>query len=137
MYIISVREHFDAAHFLRDYQGKCEKLHGHRFEVVAKVEAIETNKIGLAYDFAELRTHLTEVLRGFDHICLNDRQPFDTINPSSENIASTIYRELRNRIGAEPVSLHSVEVWESPDSGVAYSPEKRDDKPIVPETMGN
>ena len=33
MFIISVRAHYDAAHFLRDYHGKCERMHGHRYEV--------------------------------------------------------------------------------------------------------
>ena len=45
MYKISVEQHFDAAHFLRDYHGKCENLHGHRFKVVVTVEADELNEI--------------------------------------------------------------------------------------------
>ena len=36
MYQVMVETHFDAAHFLRGYQGKCEALHGHRFRVVAR-----------------------------------------------------------------------------------------------------
>jgi len=39
MYQIFVEEHFDAAHYLPNYHGKCEKLHGHRFKVVARLEA--------------------------------------------------------------------------------------------------
>jgi 6-pyruvoyltetrahydropterin/6-carboxytetrahydropterin synthase len=81
MYQISVEQHFDAAHFLRGYQGKCEALHGHRFRVVIK------------------------------------------INPSSENIASIIYNELKPKLAGAPVSLSCVEVWESPQSGVTYSPD--------------
>ncbi len=38
MYEISVEMDFDAAHALRGYQGKCEKLHGHRFKVVASCQ---------------------------------------------------------------------------------------------------
>jgi 6-pyruvoyltetrahydropterin/6-carboxytetrahydropterin synthase len=123
MYHVSVEKHFDAAHYLRDYHGKCEALHGHRYRVVAKVKASQVNEIGLAFDFTVLKQHLDDILSRFDHTCLNDVPPFDKINPSSENIASTIYNELEPKLAGTPVSLSSVEVWESPDSWVAYSPD--------------
>ncbi|MAH21325.1 MAG: 6-carboxytetrahydropterin synthase QueD [Thaumarchaeota archaeon] len=121
MYQVSVEQHFDAAHSLRGYNGKCEALHGHRFRVVVKVKASQVNDIGLAYDFTELKQHLSDILDRFDHTCLNDTPPFDKINPSSENIARTIYNKLKPRLKGAPVSLASVEAWESPDSGVKYS----------------
>ena len=123
MFEVSVEQHFDAAHFLRGYQGKCEALHGHRFRVVARVKSSGTNDIGLAYDFIELKQHLGEVIAKFDHTCLNDVPPFDKINPSSENIATTIYDELKMKLAGAPVSISSVEVWESPITGVAYIPD--------------
>ena len=123
MYQVSVEQHFDAAHFLRGYQGKCEALHGHRYKVVAKIKASGIDDIGLAYDFTALKQHLADILSRFDHTCLNDVPPFDKINPSSENIASTIYGELKPRLNGSSVSLSCVEVWESPDSWVAYSPD--------------
>ncbi len=121
MYQLSVEEHFDAAHFLRGYQGKCEALHGHRFRVVIKIKAARVNDIGITYDFTELKQHLGAILAKFDHSCLNDLPPFDKENPSSENIAAVIYDELKPKLAAAPVSLGCVEVWESPGSGVAYS----------------
>ena len=123
MYQISVEQHFDAAHFLRGYHGKCEALHGHRFRAVVKVESSRLNDIGIACDFVDLKRYLGDILSRFDHTCLNDVPPFDKINPSSENIASTIYNELQARLAGVPVSLSCVEVWESPQSGVAYSPD--------------
>ncbi len=78
MYIISVKQHFDAAHYLRGYQGKCEALHGHRFRVVVKVGATGVDEIGIAYDFATLKRHLGDILSRFDHSCLNDVPPFPT-----------------------------------------------------------
>ena len=121
MYQIYVEKHFDAAHFLRGYQGKCEALHGHRFRVVAKISASELDGIGLAYDFTELKQHLNGIVSRFDHVCLNDVPPFDKINPSSENIAATIYNELKPKLTGVPVSLSVIEVWESPQTGAAYS----------------
>jgi len=123
MYQISVEQHFDAAHFLRGYHGKCEALHGHCFRVVVKVRASRVNDIGIAYDFVELKRHLGDIISRFDHTCLNNVPPFDKINPSSENIATTIYNDLQAKLAGAPVSISSVEVWESPQSGVAYSPD--------------
>jgi len=123
MYQISVEEHFDAAHALRGYKGKCEALHGHRFRVVVKVRASQVDDIGLAYDFAELKSKLKAILKRFDHSCLNNVPPFDKINPSSENIASTVYGEMKPELTGTPVSLSCVEVWESPESGVEYREE--------------
>ena len=123
MYTISVEQHFDAAHYLRGYQGKCEALHGHRFGVVARLEAAQLDDIGMAYDFTLLKQHLGEILGRFDHTCLNDVPPFDEINPSSENIAATIYQELGPKLAGAPVSIVCIEVWESPQSGVSYRPD--------------
>jgi len=120
MYKISVESHFDAAHALRGYKGKCEALHGHRFRVVVKVSALKLDDIGLAYDFVELKAKLKAILERFDHTTLNNIPPFDKINPSSENIASAIYNELKTALKAAPVELNAVEVWESPESGVEY-----------------
>ena len=123
MYQVSIEQHFDAAHFLRGYQGKCEALHGHRFLVVAKVQASRLDDIGMAYDFTALKQHLGDILSRFDHTCLNEVPPFDEINPSSENIASTVYDELKPKLAGAPVTISCVEVWESPQSWVAYSPD--------------
>jgi len=123
MYEITVEKHFEAAHFLRGYQGKCENVHGHRYKVVVKIEALKLNKIGLAYDFTDLKRHLNVILERYDHTCLNDIKPFDKINPSAENIAATIYNELKEKLSADTIKLTAVEAWESPEQGVAYRPD--------------
>jgi len=114
---------FDAAHALRGYQGKCERLHGHRFKVVAVVTGRKLNEIGLAYDFTLLKKHLGEILAKYDHTNLNEEAPFNRINPSSENIAATIYRKLNKKLADAPVSLTCIEVWESPQSRATYRPD--------------
>jgi 6-pyruvoyltetrahydropterin/6-carboxytetrahydropterin synthase len=122
MYQLFVEEHFDAAHYLRKYHGKCENLHGHRFKVIARLHAEELDDSGLAYDFAHIKRYLREILASFDHTCLNDVPPFTKIEPSCENIAATTYDELKLRLSGSPATLACVEVWESPTSGVVYSP---------------
>ena len=122
MYQLFVEEHFDAAHRLRNYQGKCENLHGHRYKVVAHVEAEELDNSGMAYDFAQLKHYLREILARFDHAYLNEVPPFDQIEPSCENLSASIYKELQPHLSDSPVALVSIEVWESPTTGVVYKP---------------
>ena len=124
MYEVSVQQHFDAAHYLRGYQGKCERLHGHRFQVVANIKAEQIDEVGLAYDFVQLRQQLGEIVGRFDHTCLNEVPPFDKINPSSENIASTIYGELQALLQGTKASISSIQVWESPHCCVTYLPKE-------------
>jgi len=120
MFQVSVRKHFDAAHYLRGYGGKCEEVHGHRFEVAVTIETEGRNEIGIAFDFTDLKKHLGAIIEHYDHVCLNDVPPFDNINPSSENIARTVCQELAARLTG--VTVSSVEVWESPESKAVYIP---------------
>jgi 6-pyruvoyltetrahydropterin/6-carboxytetrahydropterin synthase len=141
MYEITVEKHFDAAHYLRGYKGKCENMHGHRYAVKVKLSVVKLNEIGLAYDFTDLKRHLDDILERYDHTCLNEVPPFDKINPSSENIAAAIYNELKEKLSADPAYAHpptlklrrtrasagkpvlsEVEVWETPEQGVVYRP---------------
>ncbi len=124
MYQISVEQHFDAAHFLRGYQGKCEAMHGHRFLVIVTVQATKLDEIGMAFDFTVLKKQVGEIISRFDHVCLNDVPPFDKINPSSENIASTVFKELQPKLAGAPATLTRVEVWESPTSRATYIPDE-------------
>jgi 6-pyruvoyltetrahydropterin/6-carboxytetrahydropterin synthase len=123
MYQVNIERHFDSAHYLREYNGKCENLHGHRYKVVATAKATTLDAIGLAFDFTVLKKKLDEILERYDHTCLNDISPFDKINPSSENIAAAIYRELEPALEGQNATLESVGVWESPDAWVIYTPD--------------
>jgi 6-pyruvoyltetrahydropterin/6-carboxytetrahydropterin synthase len=123
MYELVVEQHFEAAHFLRGYQGKCENLHGHRYGVVVRLRTAKLNELGLAYDFTDIKRYLKEIMGRMDHVCLNDVPPFDKINPSAENIATTIYNELRAKIADENVEIAAVEAWENPFQGAVYTPD--------------
>ncbi|AII58606.1 6-pyruvoyl tetrahydrobiopterin synthase [Dehalococcoides mccartyi] len=123
MYYLSVKRHFEAAHFLRGYKGKCENLHGHRYEAALKVRVSKLDECGMGVDFKLLKTSLSEVLQSYDHTCLNDLTPFDSQNPSAENIAKDIYNRLKPVITKNGAELYGVEVWESPDSSVLYQPD--------------
>lgn len=120
MYEVAIRSHFDSAHYLRDYGGRCENLHGHRWQLEVVLRADELNEIGLAYDFTELKRIVNELVKRFDHVCLNEVEPFVQINPSTENIARTIFELVEHQLDGERVKVDRVTVWESPDSWASY-----------------
>ncbi|MEI6125035.1 MAG: 6-carboxytetrahydropterin synthase QueD [Pseudomonadota bacterium] len=120
MFEVSVQSFFSSAHRLRNYQGKCEALHGHNWKVEIIVHASALNDIGLAMDFKELKNILNDSLAYLDHACLNDLPPFTEKNPSAENIAEHLFGVLREKIKGASVSLAKVSVWESENSRASY-----------------
>jgi 6-pyruvoyltetrahydropterin/6-carboxytetrahydropterin synthase len=120
LYCLTVRSSFAAAHLLREYQGNCERLHGHNWQVEATVEAEELDARGMALDFREMKAALHDILARLDHKHLNEIPPFDVQNPSSENIARYIYDEMEGRI-AGPARLARVTVWESEDARAEFT----------------
>ncbi|RLA94196.1 MAG: 6-carboxytetrahydropterin synthase QueD [Deltaproteobacteria bacterium] len=120
MYEVVVYTYFSAAHNLRGYRGKCEELHGHNWKVSVKVGAEKLDQLGMVIDFKELKKTVNKVIQKLDHKYLNDVPPFDSINPSSENIAYYIFQELKKAINSGRIKVIKVSVWESEDSTATY-----------------
>ncbi len=110
-WILKVGDRFSAAHSLREYKGKCERVHGHTFRVEVEIEARELDATGLGLDFAEIKRRLAGILP--DHTLLNDIYPF---NPSAENLAREFFGRLK-----EDFPVVEVTVWESEDACATYS----------------
>jgi 6-pyruvoyltetrahydropterin/6-carboxytetrahydropterin synthase len=51
MYELKVITQFAAAHRLRDFEGSCEKLHGHNWKIEVVVTGKKLGKDGLLIDF--------------------------------------------------------------------------------------
>lgn len=132
MYEVRVTADFAAAHFLRDYNGKCENLHGHNYKVYAHVRGEVLNEGGMLLDFTKLKGALRKVIGQLDHTNLNDLEYFDQ-NPSAERIATYIYEkivELLKQEG-EDISWHedkknaylwAIDVFETDTSRARYMP---------------
>ena len=108
---LKVRDKFSAAHFLRGYQGKCERVHGHTFQVEVEVRVSGLDAAGIGIDFTEIKKALAAALP--DHSLLNDVYPF---NPSAENLARHLFEELK-----KSYPVRTVTVWESEDASATYS----------------
>jgi len=120
MYEIKIIRFFSAAHFLKDYNGKCENLHGHNWKVEVMVRTDNLDAGNMAIDFSRLK-HLTDdILNTLDHKNLNDLPPFTDQNPSSETIARYIFEKLEQALEETPISVHRVNAWESRDSCAGY-----------------
>lgn len=108
MYEIRVTADFCAAHFLRDYNGKCENLHGHNYKVYAHVCGTELDQGGMLLDFTKLKSALRKVCGKLDHTNLNDISFFKN-NPSAERIAGYVYAELLDVLQSDGINLNRSE----------------------------
>ena len=126
-FTVRVEARFEAAHFLREYRGISEPLHGHSYRVEADLAArgggVDADAI--AVDFVSARRKLEALARRLDYGCINDVAPFTEINPSAENIASWFHRELSAAVAEENAIVTAVTVWEGPVNSVTFVPEKR------------
>jgi 6-pyruvoyltetrahydropterin/6-carboxytetrahydropterin synthase len=126
MFEVSVEHTFAAAHALREYKGKCERLHGHNYKVQVSLEGPRLNSIGLLFDFVDVKRLLREAAERLDHYFLNEVAPFDRVNPSAENIAKYFFEEIDRALGSgppeAPVRLAWVRVWETETCAATYRP---------------
>lgn len=131
MFEVRVEADFAAAHFLKDYNGKCENLHGHNYKVFAHVKGTELNEGGMLLDFSLLKKVLKSVCKEMDHTNLNDMEIFMN-NPSAERIAMYIFNQiivkmkennidLSSKKSSESAVLYAVDVFETETSRARYS----------------
>lgn len=106
-----VKENFSAAHFLQNYKGKCEHMHGHTFRIEAYFNVKELDKAGIGIDFTQLKAYLKSILP--DHKVLNEVFDF---SPSAENLSRYFYYKIK-----EKYNVSKIIIWESESAGAVYS----------------
>lgn len=117
MYRVKIIENFSSAHNLREYEGNCENLHGHNWKVEVFVKGGNLDEIGMLMDFRVLKKELRSVTQKLDHTYLNNHPYFSKVNPTSENMAEYIYREMKRNLGS---AVDKVIVWESETSAAEF-----------------
>ena len=137
MYGLKTESSFDAAHFLTDYHGKCENLHGHRWRVVAYLKQEQLQSEGtmkdMVVDFGDFKKVLREHIEELDHsflveegslksttiACLEEEGfelsflPFRT---TAENLARYFY----NCLERDGFPVAQIEVYETPNNCAIY-----------------
>lgn len=122
MFVVSVQAHYDSAHYLRHYKGKCERMHGHRYVVELALASEEVDRAGIAFDFVDVKRELRALADRLDHQNLNELEPFTEMEPSAENQARYFYDELKRRLpAAMRDAVLYVRVWETPTQWAQYS----------------
>lgn len=108
--------HFEAAHRLPNVPPghKCARLHGHSFQVRLSVSGEAVEPTGWVMDFSDIKASFKPVLEQLDHYYLNDIPGLE--NPTSENIARWIWRELKPGLP----QLSQIEIRETCTSGCIY-----------------
>ena len=130
MFEVRVEADFAAAHFLKDYNGKCENLHGHNYKVFAHVRGYVLNEGGMLLDFSKLKNALRKCCKKIDHTNLNDFEVFEQ-NPSAERIAVFMYENILQEMkengidlsyseGKKEAFLYAVHVFETETSRARY-----------------
>lgn len=123
MYVVSAQAHYDAAHFLEGYEGKCARMHGHRYVVEAAVASETLDETGIAFDFSDLKRELRALAEELDHVCLNDLPQFTDVPTSAENQARWFFDSLTGRLPAPLADgLMYCRIWESPTQWALYGP---------------
>ena len=122
MFQVCVQVHFDAAHFLRNYDGNCAKLHGHRWNVIVCMEGRQLDDLGMLIDFSEVKQIIRKKINLLDHSLLNDAASFgiNGVNPTAENLAQYIFTELKKDLVLPKNRLAWVQVNESPDAWAIF-----------------
>ncbi len=90
--LVTRRFTFDSAHFLTDYYGKCERMHGHTYTLEVTFEgSVQSN--GLVIDFVVLKKVVKkQVVDQLDHQLLNDVIE----NPSAERVVMWMWNQLKD-----------------------------------------
>jgi 6-pyruvoyltetrahydropterin/6-carboxytetrahydropterin synthase len=147
---IQVSGHFDAAHFLSGYSGKCKNIHGHRFTVKTTLSGnIIPDGVsrGMVVDFGDIKSSLNTICDRFDHTLIYETGTLTDalftalvdggfalsevhFRPTAENFAKFIYEELEDELQKSDLyrncTVESVTVFETPDNSASYGFSKGD-----------
>ena len=123
MYELKVKTHFDAAHKLTHYKGKCSEEHGHTWYVEVCLQSEILGSYNMLVDFKDVKGILNLLLEEYlDHHFIN--KTLHEEDPTAEYLTKWIFGKFSSKLFPEfwpNVKLTYVTVWESPDCCVTYS----------------
>lgn len=138
MYTLQTSACFDSAHFLKDYEGKCSNIHGHRWTVEVTVASEDVEKEGqirgMLVDFKTLKADLNILTESLDHSLVIEKdslkektkealleEGFSVIElpfrPTAENLAKYFYDKMEEK----EYQVVLVKVYETPNNCAGYS----------------
>ncbi len=133
MYEIVKRVDFSFGHRLVDYDGKCNRPHGHNGVAEIRLSAETLDEAGMVADFGDvgdavggwIDSHLDHrmILRADDPLApavaaLGEDAYLMAEEPTAENMARMIY----GKVSEMGLPVVSVTLWETSDSRATYAP---------------
>ena len=137
MFYLTKIFHFEAAHALNGYDGKCRNIHGHSYELRVTVKGMPLNesgnpKNGMVIDFHDLKQIVNqEVVEKLDHsFIIGNNMPKDFVEitkknfdkvvelpyqPTTENMLADFAERIKLHL-PQHVELYSVTLQETRDS---------------------
>lgn len=139
MYGLKTEAAFDSAHFLADYYGKCENLHGHRWRVVVYLGRSELQAEGtmrdMVLDFGVFKRAVRDLAESLDHTFLVEE---GTLKPSTiealegegfsltilpfRTTAENLARHFAETLIAQGLPVSQVDMYETPNNCAIYTP---------------
>jgi 6-pyruvoyltetrahydropterin/6-carboxytetrahydropterin synthase len=139
MYELKTEASFDSAHFLTDYYGKCENLHGHRWRMVVTIGVEELQHEGtmrdMVLDFGTFKQRVRAFAKELDHTFLVEE---GTLAPATvaalegegfsltvlpfRTTAENLARYACERLSAMDLPVCEVCVYETPNNCAVYRP---------------
>lgn len=137
MYGLKTESCFDAAHFLTDYHGKCENLHGHRWRVVAYLSQDELQKEGtmkdMVIDFGDFKKVLRDLTEELDHsfiveegslmpetLELLKKEGFELSMMPFRTTAENLAKYFCDKMVEQGLPVSQVDVYETPNNCAIY-----------------
>lgn len=105
---------FDAAHRLPNYNGPCERLHGHQWKLEIEVSGEVSQDTGMVLDFVHLKKVVNmAIIDKLDHQYINDIYQ----NPTAENMVISFVEQMKELVGAGyGLTLERIRLYETPTS---------------------
>lgn len=139
MYGLKTEASFDSAHFLTDYYGKCENLHGHRWRVVVYLEADELQSEGtmkdMVLDFGVFKRAVRDLAEELDHTFLLEEgsladatvsaleaEGFSLTAMPFRTTAENLARYFCERLTTQGLPVSQVDMYETPNNCAIYRP---------------
>ena len=137
MYGLKTEASFDSAHFLTDYYGKCENLHGHRWRAVVYLEQGELQEEGtmkdMVVDFGVFKREVRALAEELDHTflleegslapdtlaCL-EREGFSLTALPFRTTAENLARYFHDRLAERGLPVSQVDMYETPNNCATY-----------------
>ena len=137
MYGLKTEASFDSAHFLTDYYGKCENLHGHRWRAVVYLEVADLQADGtmkdMVVDFGVFKRAVRDLAEELDHTFLVEEgslaattlaaleaEGFSLTVLPFRTTAENLARFVCDRLTEQGFPVSQVDLYETPNNCAIY-----------------